>query len=158
MYPSDLTHYKTTHDLLLAILYSEMGIYSVMHPAAMYHGVSLAYEDLKSGLLSNTDELVHSDILDADVYRRDDMALFYKLYKSINDCNEMLFSDEMVTQFGIMPTVAEMIATHPDVTKLVERACIIHADVHGDFVRARMEKTLHHLNINSYIRLNKKVA
>lgn len=158
MYPSDLTHYKTTHDMLLALLYSEMGIYSVMHPAAMYHGVSLSYQELKKTLLESSDEVVHCDILDVDVYRRDDLAMFYKLYNGVNTCNELLFSDEMVTQFGIMPVVAEMIATYPDTAQLVERACIIHAGAHGDFVRKRMDKTLHQLNINSYIQLNKKVT
>lgn len=158
MYPSDLTQYKTTHDLLLSLLYSEMGIYSVMHPAAMYDGVVLAHANLKSRLLSSTDEFVHSDILNVEVSRKEDMSLFYKLYQGINSCNEMMFSDEMVTHYGIMPVVAEMIATYPDVSKIVERACIVHADAHGDFVRARMDKTLHNLNINSYMRLNKKVA
>ncbi len=129
-----------------------------MHPAAMYLGVSLVYVELKTRLLDSAEELVHSDILNIGVYRRDDLALFYKLYASVNDCNELMFSDEMVTQYGILPVVAEMIAIYPDVARHVERACIIHADAHGDFVRKRMEKVLHQLNINSYIRLNKKVA
>lgn len=158
MYPSDLTQYKTTHDLLLSLLYSEMGVYSAMHSASMYVGVALAYKNLKKVLLESTDEYVHSDILNLDVPRKEDMALFYKLYQSVNDCNELLFSDEMVTQYGIMPVVAEMIVTYLAVAERVERACIIHADAHGDFIRARMDKTLHKLNINSYIRLNKKVA
>lgn len=129
-----------------------------MHPAAMYHGVSLAYEELKKTLLESNEEFVHCDVLDVDVYRRDDLSLFYKLYKGINNCNELMFSDEMVTQYGIFPVVAEMIVVYPEVAKLAERACIVHADAHGDFVRARMDKTLHQLNINSYVRLNKRVA
>lgn len=158
MYPSDLTHYTTTHDLLLALLYSELGIYSVMHPASMYAGTVMAFEELKRELLNTTTDTVRSTILDTDVYRKDDMSLFYKLYKSINECNELMFSDEKVVQYGILPVIAEMIATYPPVAKIVERDYNAHATEHGDFVRARMERTLRELNVNSYIRLNTKVT
>lgn len=158
MHPSSLTQYKTTHDLLLSVLYSELGIYSATHPASIYHGVVLAFEELKGVLLGDEVEMLYSIIISTPVSRRDDMSLFYKLYKGVNECNELLFSDEKVTQFGILPVVAEMITTYPNVAALVERACIIHANAHGDVVRKRMERTLHQLNINSYIRLNRKVA
>ena len=153
MYPSDFLSHKTTHDLLLTVLLSELGMYSVSAPHTIYVGVTLIFNDLRTALTSDLSESVYSNILEQDVYRADDMALFYDLYTNINFFAACGSDVNTIVDKAIIPSMVKMVAENDVVRQTVERMCNEHAASYGELVRHRMIKTLKQFNITSYIHI-----
>lgn len=153
MYPSDFLYHKTTHDLLLTVLLSELGVYDVSSPHTIYVGVTMTFNDLRTALTSDLSEYVHSEVLNQDVLRADDMVLFYDLYTNINFFAACGADVDTIVDKAIMPSVTKMIAGDEEVRRFVEHACNDHASSHGDLVRHCMKRTLKQFNITSYIHI-----
>lgn len=150
---SDFFYCTSTHDLLLRVLFSELGLLPVASPHSIYLGVVLAFEDLRTSLTSDLSEMVRCEMLDVDVSRSSDMVLFYDLYTSINFLSSCGCDVETMIDQGIFPAVAKMIATEDNVAQLIKERCNNHAQQYGDLVKHRMNKTLKSINVNSYIRV-----
>lgn len=150
---SDFFYCTSTHDLLLRVLFSELGILPVASPHSIYLGVVLAFEDLRAALTSDLSETVRCEMLDIDVSRSSDMVLFYDLYTSINFLSSCGCDVATMINQGIFPAVAKMVATEDSTALRIKEQCDEHARQYGDLARHRMNKTLKKFNVNSYIRV-----
>lgn len=125
-----------------------------MHPEAMYHGLVLAFTPIRDKITGTTDAYVHSNVLDLDVTRADDMYLFYTLYTYMHREDDLPDDYSRLIQTKVVPVVSLMIAVAPQVAEVVERQCREHADLFGEPVRQRMKNTIKLFNITSYIKVN----
>lgn len=159
MYASDFSLVNTTHDLLLMVLYSELGLMSVTHPSVTIEGIVAAFEPLRTKLTSDLSVSVKSDILDIMVSRRDDLLLFYDLYTNLNFMSAIQLNDEVkLLDLCVYPVVGNMLTMSKDVQRVVETHARQHAEHYGEIVTYRMNKTLKAFNINSHINLGKAYA
>lgn len=156
MHTANVTQYNTTHDLLLAILYSELGIYSSSSRAAMEAEIALAYVRIRDNLLSSHDDLVSSTILGHDVSRAADMILFYDLYTGIDALQEFAPNTDRFVELAAYPVVNKMISLYNGVRIKVEEDARAHANQHGDLIRHKIKKALILLNLTSYINIQRE--
>lgn len=157
MQVSDFTHSKTTHELLIAVFASEIGLSSVTAPAALYQGVADSFKSLQTGVLDNlragvtTFELKFSapgglELAQVQLTYRNDAHLFQSLYKNFNQFDE----DEVITQH-VFPLIGALLGENLKLRAAIAQLLEIHVRTHGPAVGTRICKTLSDFDLDILI-------